>query len=352
MNIKLAFLGDIYSASGLENYWLSDDLRQILLSHDLVSCNLEAPLTIASTPESKIGPSLKQPPSVNNQCLTSGINIFNLANNHLMDHGSPGVKSSLDSLKDTKSNYLGIGYKPISFKLHGLTITLISGCEHEFGVIPSFELESGVAWINDPQIDSNIIHAKANGHFVVIQAHAGEEASLPLPEWRSRYQHLIDLGADLVIAHHPHAPQGWEKYHHKMIYYSLGNFYFLDPIISSSSKGIIVSLSIAPNHTYKVKVIPTLQTHNQVQSNLSAMKNLQKLSRQIISKSYIAQANKQALMLWKRYYSKYYLRSVSSNPLSNLLGNKFNYPMILHNQMIESHRWTINRALNQLIKNK
>lgn len=34
------------------------------------------------------------------------------------------------------------------------------------------------------------------------------------------------MGADAVIAGHPHVPQPWEVYNRKPIAYSLGNFFF------------------------------------------------------------------------------------------------------------------------------
>ena len=36
----------------------------------------------------------------------------------------------------------------------------------------------------------------------------------------------IDAGANLVIGHHPHVPQGLEAYGYGLIFYSLGNFVF------------------------------------------------------------------------------------------------------------------------------
>jgi poly-gamma-glutamate synthesis protein (capsule biosynthesis protein) len=37
---------------------------------------------------------------------------------------------------------------------------------------------------------------------------------------------LIDAGADIVVGHHPHVPQGIEEFNGKLIFYSLGNFVF------------------------------------------------------------------------------------------------------------------------------
>ena len=62
---------------------------------------------------------------------------------------------------------------------------------------------------------------------LIVQVHAGVELlDVPIPEWRAKYRQLIDLGADVVIAHHPHVMQGIEEYKGKLICYSLGNFYF------------------------------------------------------------------------------------------------------------------------------
>ena len=37
---------------------------------------------------------------------------------------------------------------------------------------------------------------------------------------------MIDAGALLVLGHHPHTLQGWERYRGGLIAYSLGNFVF------------------------------------------------------------------------------------------------------------------------------
>jgi len=348
MTTKLLFLGDVYSEQGLPINWLSNKLKQVFSTHDLISCNLEGPTTSNSTPASKIGPSISQPPTVLKYCISSGINLFNLANNHLMDYAEAGLRSTLKEIARTKAHYVGVGYAPLTIKLKDLTISYVSGCEHEFGVFPSIEPSIGVAWINDPEIDLNIIQAKARGHFVIVQPHAGEESPLPLPEWRSRYRHFIDLGADIVIGHHSHSPQGWERYRHKTIYYSLGNFFFKNSSISSSNSGYAVSLSISQDHHYSVKVIPVSRNHDIVDFDPKLIALFRDRSKAIVSKDYLAASNAQALSLWDHYYARYFRSSMSHNPIAMLRKKDLNYLMILHNIRIESHRMTIIRALEQL----
>lgn len=53
-----------------------------------------------------------------------------------------------------------------------------------------------------------------------------EFENLPLPADRMFAHHLIDLGVDAIIGHHPHIINPLEIYKGKPIFYSLGNFYF------------------------------------------------------------------------------------------------------------------------------
>ena len=48
----------------------------------------------------------------------------------------------------------------------------------------------------------------------------------PTPGERELRRLALDLGADVLINHHPHVLQGFESYHGKLIAHSLGNFIF------------------------------------------------------------------------------------------------------------------------------
>ena len=50
---------------------------------------------------------------------------------------------------------------------------------------------------------------------------------MPSPYTRDRYLKYLELGADAVVAHHPHVPENYETFDGgKAIFYSLGNFIF------------------------------------------------------------------------------------------------------------------------------
>lgn len=49
------------------------------------------------------------------------------------------------------------------------------------------------------------------GDYLIVFNHGGVEyMDVPLPEWRDVYRLWIEMGADAVIASHPHVPQGYE----------------------------------------------------------------------------------------------------------------------------------------------
>jgi hypothetical protein len=82
----------------------------------------------------------------------------------------------------------------------------------------------GVAQIGDwifPAVASEVEECD----YLIILFHGGlEDASWSAPWTQELFRSLIDVGANMVVAHHPHKPQGFERYNGGEIYYSLGNF--------------------------------------------------------------------------------------------------------------------------------
>jgi poly-gamma-glutamate synthesis protein (capsule biosynthesis protein) len=129
--------------------------------------------------------------------------------------------------------------------------------------------------------------AKRKSDIVIVCAHGGNEL-MPLPsaQRRQQLQRLVDAGADLVIGHHPHVPQGWEQYANGYIFYSLGDFYF-DSIDGNrydySDWGFIVRASIDEGRITTLEIVPyerchdkigLLGTHRDAASHVSYLKQL------------------------------------------------------------------------------
>ena len=95
-------------------------------------------------------------------------------------------------------------------------------------------------------IAATIKSIKEKNRWCVIIAHAGEEFSdMPMPHVRRQYLKYIELGADIIVAHHPHVAQNYETVGDKMIFYSLGNFVFdtdYQRLQPHSNSGVLLKL--------------------------------------------------------------------------------------------------------------
>jgi len=98
--------------------------------------------------------------------------------------------------------------------------------------------------------------------FVIVLPHWGVEYShTPTTRQRDIAQQFITAGADLVVGAHPHVVQTVEKFQHKRIYYSLGNFIF-DQWFSMGVKcgqGLILTLTEQGRGTQRT-LLPTYET--------------------------------------------------------------------------------------------
>lgn len=152
-----------------------------------------------------------------------------------MDFGEEGLSATLECAESAELDTVGAGvdrnvaYRPLIKSINGIRVGIVNGAEAQFGVLDDFDSDdrAGYAWINDPRIDRTIVQLRNECDFVLVFCHAGlENFDVPQLEWRMRYQHFVELGADVVIGTHPHIPQGYERHKQSLIFYSLGNFFF------------------------------------------------------------------------------------------------------------------------------
>jgi poly-gamma-glutamate synthesis protein (capsule biosynthesis protein) len=115
-----------------------------------------------------------------------------------------------------------------------------------------------VAWGDTAWIYPAIRALKASGRadLIVVSVHGGREYVDEPPDYhRDLLYGLVDAGADLVLAHHPHVlqPVVWSR--GRPIVQSLGNFVFVqsDPRTHLSA---ILRVAVAPDHRMRVSAVP------------------------------------------------------------------------------------------------
>lgn len=162
-----------------------------------------------------------------------GADIWSIGNNHTMDAGREGVISTQRIAADMGCRTFGAGVnleeasKPVYLDEAGgigmFGVSYMAEC------IPATDTQAGIfRWDDMDRIAARIAEIKAKCRWCVVVAHGGEEfTSLPSPYTRDRYIRYLELGADVVVGHHPHVPENYELFENgKAIFYSLGNFIF------------------------------------------------------------------------------------------------------------------------------
>ncbi len=246
------------SATGLYG-----DLLPILQQADLSVVNLECVLADEGKAIVKDGDPLKAPPDVVNGLKAVPFSVVCLANNHIMDYGEAGLQATLNTLQANQLSAIGAGLslseaeKPFKTQIQGARVTILNTAEGEEGVSTG---AAGVAPLNVSRLSEQIAGLRAESDVIVVIAHAGREhVPFPPPYIQESYRALIDAGADVVVAHHPHAAQGIEHYKQGLIAYSLGNFAFLYGRSESylwSQFGYMLQLHFASSKLHSVNVIP------------------------------------------------------------------------------------------------
>lgn len=199
--------------------------------------------------------------------------------------------------------------------------------------------------------------------------HGGVEyMDVPLPEWREVYRSWIDLGADAVVASHPHVPQGYEMYKGKPICYSLGNFCF-DPLGEKTPKhwfeSICCVLDIEAPHQAKMEMRPIIYDYangyihdNTTESFANHWKHICDFLKD--DKAYLKEVNNSVTKLLPHYMGQFSRGGFVTGLLQKgfikgfvegLLGRGFfNRIHALNNIQCESHRWAILRAMKKKSK--
>ncbi|MCG3741552.1 CapA family protein [Vibrio cincinnatiensis] len=272
--VKVFACGDIVNYKNHDGLVCSDELSRVVKSADYAVCNFEAPLKGFGMPQPKSGPHHTQHPQTLKGLKEQGFDLALLANNHMLDYGEEGLAKVIEIAQGLGLDTLGAGldedeaYRPLIKDINGMSIGIINACEAQFGVIDYFERgkAAGYAWINHANIDKLVIELKEKCDFVLVFSHAGlENYPIPQKEWRFRYKHLCDLGADAVIAAHPHVPQGYEKHNNSHIFYSLGNFYFDGGLwANSENTSYSIILYLEKNEPIQFELVYHYTTENKV----------------------------------------------------------------------------------------
>lgn len=243
--IRVMATGDILLADGAQD--LLDKhgydhpfvhLRSLTAGHDLLLGNLEGPITDHPVPISSDKDYVYKSRIQAAAALKNfGFDVVDLANNHSLDFGLPGLHDTQAALDSVGISHFGAGLnldEAIQGKIieiAGLRVGFLGFMQRWYGYMFDYPFYAkkdtpGVPMANTSIITSAIEQMRGKVDTLIVSFHWGRNYS-DVRHAQIRWGRLaVDLGADIVIGHNAHNLQGMEIYRQVPILYSLGNFTF------------------------------------------------------------------------------------------------------------------------------
>jgi poly-gamma-glutamate synthesis protein (capsule biosynthesis protein) len=214
-------------------------VRPAVSRADLAICHMETPLAEPSGPFTGY-PIFSVPPQLADAAAWAGFDTCSTASNHSLDTGLPGITRTLDNLDRVGVRHAGTARnaqeaeRPNILNVAGVKVAQLS-YTFSFNGIPRPEGQNWAANL----IDRDAILAEARR-----ARDQGAEIVILSVQWGTEYQHEPDDGQlrlakellsspdlDLIVGHHVHVVQPFEKIGTKWVAYGISNLttYGSDP---------------------------------------------------------------------------------------------------------------------------
>lgn len=258
------------------NALLGDELVHVWNLADVRIFNLEVPLTDREDPIAKCGPNLIAPTSTIWGIIKLNPSLIVLANNHILDQGYQGLKSTRDILNSNEIANIGEGdnldeaRKPYIVEQNGIKVGIYACAEHEFSIAT---INTGGANPFDPlESLDHIRELKTQCDYVIVIYHGGKEYyRYPSPYLQRVCRKIAGKGADLVICQHSHCIGCYEHYNSATIIYGQGNFIFDHHDNEYWNTSLLIKVTI--NGNMQIDYIPIIKTGNCVRLATGSLKD-------------------------------------------------------------------------------
>ncbi len=259
--------GGIIDADGVESIF-APTLPILGDAADVSVANLEVSYTDRGTPHPTKSVVFRSRPENLDGIRFAGIDLVTIGNNHIIDYGEIGMLDTMAGLDERGIRYSGAGVNeyfallPCYWTERGVRLAFLGQSNRtgrQWNYQPFLDAgydKPGFAYELPANLEKAIDHVRDLADVVIVQTHSGDEYQItppddragppprvedpvllpgapdirfrnePTPGERELRRLAVDLGADVLINHHPHVLQGFESYHGKLIMHSLGNFVF------------------------------------------------------------------------------------------------------------------------------
>jgi len=270
-NLSIIIAGDWAPISGETSKFLIEEKKEYygdiapFFDHcDLSVINLETVIGVDDNAKTKYGRKFIDTKNVLGSLSSIDVGLACLANNHIMDSGSAGLKSTIDALNERDISHIGAGfdrediYRPYLLQKGDAKVAIINVADGELAN-EKYNYGVGSADVESYHIIDRIRQCKSDGYQIVLIVHAGIEfLPIPAPFIQQMYRNFIDEGVNLIVGHHPHIVQGVEIYKEKAIFYSLGHFSLYRKCSRQQEKiGALLKVDV-DDSIFIIKIVPFL----------------------------------------------------------------------------------------------
>jgi len=299
--VTLKAIGDIaffrsiaLKARDYGDNFIFDKVRDYLNNDDLLFGNFEFPFSNDANPHflhSYHG--YRANLSVLPALSKVNFDILNLANNHIMDWGLEGMMTTKNALESLGIKTIGVGInlkearKPVVIEKKGVKFGFLGYVKAGDWTVT--DTTSGTAKIDINLIREDINYLKRKVDHIIVSLHWGTEFSdYPYPGDVKMAHKIIDIGARIILGHHPHVLQGYEKYGNGLIFYSLGNFVydpyservFVKASINERLESIIAEIKFSKDDIVSFTIMP-IKINNRLQPVILSCNEKERLLKRI-----------------------------------------------------------------------
>jgi len=279
--ITLAITGDVMLGRGVDQAVATHGYRYPwgnmlpdLTKNDLLLVNLETTLTRSAHEVPKVFNFRAKPDRV--QCLLEiGVDVCNVANNHILDYSLEGMKETLSILHTNGIQSVGAGNNweeacaPVIVEKEGLRIGILGCTDNE----PEWRAKAsapGTCYASIQEFDyltDQISSLTDRVDIIVLSIHWGpNKRERPSSTFQHFARRMIHAGVDILHGHSAHIFQGIEVYEGGVILYDAGDFvddYVVDPDLRNDwsylyrftlEGNTIRGLELLPVHIHQMQV--------------------------------------------------------------------------------------------------